>query len=77
MSNLAYVEISTPLLKIAPRRLRSLQLGESVLVYSWFFNPHSLPLSVIPNISKSYELVPSHKVGQVVHHVQRRALVRH
>ena len=77
MSNLAYVEISTPLLKIAPRRLRSLQLGESALVYSWVFNPHSLPLSVIPNISKSYELVPSHKVGQVVHRVQRRALVRH
>ena len=51
MSNLAYVEISTPLLKIAPRRLRSLQLGESALVYSWVFNPHSLPLSVIPNIS--------------------------
>lgn len=54
MSNLAYVEISTPLLKIAPRRLRSLQLGESALVYSWFFNPHSLPLSVIPNISKGF-----------------------
>ena len=51
MSNLAYVEIKVPLFQIAPRRFRSAKFKVLEAVYSFSFNPHSFPLSVIPKIS--------------------------
>lgn len=54
ISNLAYVETNVPLTQIAPRRFRSAKLGASDTVYSFIFKHHSLPLSVIPKISKNF-----------------------
>ena len=51
MSNRAYVETKEPLLPIAPLRFKSAKLGVSEMLYSLVFNPHWLPLSVIPKIS--------------------------
>ena len=54
MSNRAYVEIKEPLFQTAPRRFKSAKLEVSEIVYSLVFSPHSLPLSVIPKISKYF-----------------------